>query len=316
MSRTAEPAKNPNLDLLFPLHSSGTVGRVLLVLLLYLFLFPGCAQWSKDQTVSEPSPLLAKPKKGPDSVLVETVLVRFPKAKLPEFQQMWSEIDETFLPMETRERLDQNGIRVGLVISELPKAIRDQIAETSHDQNTDALEHAGLAADSDNMTRRLQCRAGRRKELFVRNHLSEPLTVLTVIDSATQGQTFEKANALFDLRAIPHGDKQTTVELTPEVQHGELKHSYVTSEIGMRPELRRASENWQDLKIVTKLNLGQVLVVTASQPTKALGKAFFTTKTADQSEEYTILLLRVVETQLDELFDPDSVAQAQALAER
>ncbi|MEM7474953.1 MAG: hypothetical protein AAF483_08170 [Planctomycetota bacterium] len=285
----------------------------MIVLVCWLALSAGCAQWSKENTATEE--FLPKLKKPPDTVVVETVLVRYPKAKSKDFARVWDTVDETYFGIESRQALDRNGVRMGLLIGELPQVIREQIAITSHDQANDVLEHAGLAADADNKTRRLQCRAGRRKELFVRRELGEPLTVLTNLNGEAQGEVYERAVVLFDLRAFPKGNKQVLIKLTPEIQHGETKHSYVSSDFGVRPEARRERKTWPELAIETNLSPGQIFVMSGTTPSKALGKAFFSTRTADQTDENVILLLRVLETQVDELFAPETVVQAQAAAE-
>jgi len=242
----------------------------------------GCARWKK--TEESGTNFLPRPKQNLDSVLVETVLVRFPLRKVEKLQEIWSSTDESIFDIELRERLALNGLRAGRFIGDLPSIIREQIDETSAQQNTDALEHAGLAADVDNRMRQLQCRSGRRKDLLVRRELNEPLTVLTSLDGSVTGETFIDPAVLFDLRAIPHGDGLATIELIPEVQYGAHRQSFVASEFGVRPALRRSQRVWKELKLETKMRPGEVLAISSTYPHKALGSAFFTTETADRSE--------------------------------
>lgn len=276
----------------------------------------GCAQWAPDSD-NDGRNVLPPPQKSLDSVLIESVLVRFPTSQLDDLEPIWWSVDESQVNLETRKLLDKNGLRAGLLIGEIPKVIRDQIELTSEKQSRDALEHAGLAADVDNKMRQLQCRAGRRKDLVVRRELHEPLTVLTTLDGETvSGDTYFDPTVLFELKALPHGDGRATIELTPEIQHGQHRQSYVSTEFGVRPELKRAQQTWRDLSIKLKMKPGEVLVLAGTRPAKALGRAFFITRTADQSEEHVVLLLRLAGTRLDELFAPDEVEQASAMAER
>ncbi len=276
----------------------------------------GCARWAnEDRQPTASTQLFPAMRKSLDSVIVETVLVRFPLSANQELDEIWQQTDESVLDISKRKRLYENGLRAGLIVGEIPKAIRDRIEETSYDQSTDALEHAGLAADVDNKMRQLHCRSGRRKELIVRRELPEPLTVISTQSGSVSGETFDQPTVLFELRAIPHGDQQATVELVPEIQHGEMKQSFVSSEFGMRPEFRRPRHAWRELNIPMKLAAGQVMLVAATVPPKCLGSAFFTTHTADQSVEHVLLMLRVAETQLDELFEENSISEADALAE-
>ena len=277
----------------------------------------GCAQWSNEKTVEHTSDFLPRRQLGPDNVLIETVLVRFPQSASTKVDELWKLCNEGIIDFDVRQRLDRNGLRAGVIIGELPPLVRAQMEETAHKRSTDTLESAGLAADVDNQGRQLQCRAGRRKDLLVKPELTDPLTVLSTRDGKhVTGDIFERATVLFDLRAMPHGDGSATVELTPEVQHGAHRQIFVHSDFGTRPEMRRGMQNWTELKIAAKLQPRQMLMVSSTSPPKALGSAFFVSKTAEQTEEHVVLLVYLAETQLDDLFAPEAVEQAHASAER
>ena len=280
----------------------------------------GCASWTgeKNKTSPDASSLLPTRQLNPDSVVLETVLVRFPTELTAELEdQVWRLSYEGIADIALRQRLDQNGLRAGVIMGELPPLIRQQLEQTAEKQKTDAMEHAGLAADVDNRMRRLQCRAGRRKDLLVKPELSEPLTVLSTRDGRhVSGETYDRAIVLFDLRVLPHGDGSATINLIPEVQHGEQLQTFVHTEFGTRPEMRRGAQSWSELKISAKLTAGQVLVVSSTSPPKALGNSFFVSRTAEQTEERVFLLVRLAESQLDDLFAPEIVEQAHAMAER
>jgi hypothetical protein len=282
----------------------------------YALLLSGCAQWAGEYNNPESQPKLPALQLAPDCVTVETVLVRFPLESEVDLQNLWTQADESVLDIELRRRLDKNGMRAGIILGELPEAIRRQLLRTSQEQLTDALEYAGLAADVDNKMRKLQCRAGRRKDFIVRREVAEPLTVISSLDGRVFGETFQSPTVLFDLRVKPHANGQATIELTPEIQHGEQRQSYVSTEFGVRPEMRRSQTAWQELAIHARLSQGQVLMVAGTLPPKAIGRALFMTKTADQSDEHVVLLVRLAATQLDELFMPEILEQAHALTER
>jgi len=277
----------------------------------------GCARWSTEKNADREVGILPMRQLNPDSVLIETVLVRFPQESAHEVDELWRLCNEGIADLELRQRLDKNGLRAGVIMGELPVLILRQLEATAHKQSRDALEHAGLAADVDNKMRQLQCRAGRRKDLLIKPELLEPLTVLSTRDGRNvTGDTFERATVLFKLRAMPHGDGSATIELTPEIQHGEHRQTFVHTDLGTRPELRRGTQSWDELKIAAKLHPRQVLLVSSTAPAKGLGTTFFTTRTAEQSEERVVLLVRLSQTRLDDLFAPEVVQQAHAMAER
>jgi hypothetical protein len=58
------------------------------------------------------------------------------------------------------------------------------------------------------------------------------------------------------------------------------------------------------------------LVVSSTMPPKSVGEAFFVSQTAQKTKDHVLLLIRVAETQLDDLFAPELVEQARTLTER
>jgi hypothetical protein len=255
---------------------------------------------------------------SPDSVVIETVVVRFANDQSEALDGLWSMADESILGMNLRRELTDNGIRCGVLESELPVAVRKRLDELSDSNHTSAIEQAGLASDIENLANRFQCRAGMRKDVHVRREQSGPLVVISNRDGNLEGASYEGASMLFDMRAIPHGDGTATIQLTPEVQHGEPRKAFISSGAGMRPEMRYDHQSWKRLKIAAKLRPGQILVLSCNGEPNApnLGRAFFVTHTAEQTDERAVLLVKLTSTQLDELFAPDKVQAAKAASER
>jgi hypothetical protein len=277
----------------------------------------GCAHWSKD-AITESKPLLSQPKMSLDSVVVETVIIRFPKEQANVLDNLWATVDESVLDVELRRKLIENGVRGGVLIGDLPSGVRARMEQLANNSRTDPLEQANLAADVKSAINRLQCRAGRRKEVHVRREISQPLVVLTSEEGRVEGANYEQPAMLFDLRSIPHGDGQATLELTPEIQFGEERKAFVRSDFGLRPEMSRERKRWDELSLSVKLRPGQMIALSCNGEPKSsnLGKAFFVTHTAEQTDERVLLLIKLAETQLDELFAPEGVAAAQVVAER
>ncbi len=301
----------------FGFPANGTSWRWVAYCCAMVCMFGGCAHWSKD-TATESKQILTQPKMSPDSVIVETVIIRFPKEQSDVLDNLWATVDESVFDVELRRKLIDNGIRGGVLIGELPVGVRSRLEQLANSSQTDPLEQANLAADVKSATNRLQCRAGRRKEVHVRREVTQPLVVLTSEEGRVEGASYERPAMLFDLRSIPHGDGQATLRLAPEIQHGEERKAFVRSDFGLRPEMSRERKVWEDLALSVKLRPGQMIALSCNGEPKSsnLGKAFFVTHTAEQTDERVLLLIKLAETQLDELFAPEGVAAAQIVAER
>jgi len=272
-------------------------------------LISGCARWYEQVTPLEATSGLPASVHAPDSVDLETVVIRFSENQSQDLEQMWQSVDEAIIDSQQRRTLDANGIRVGLLRGELPTIVREQLDRSARQSSLDASEVAGLGSDADARMRLIRCRTGHRKELIIRREIDRPLSVVTTLDGLLAGQTFyDRATALFALTPYPASNGNATVEMVPEVQYGESQNRYITTDFGMRQELKRPTKVWKPLKVRATLGKGEILVVAATQPPKSLGGAFFLSQTIQQQEEHLILLIRLSETPLDDLFADETIA--------
>jgi hypothetical protein len=275
----------------------------------------GCARWSKEPIV-ESAARLNPPRRSPDSVVIEATLIRFPEDQAGELAKVWKVVDESVVELSTRRELAANGIRCGVLMGEMPQVIRDRLKELSQVDHADALEHLGLAAEVTSDTLRLHCHAGRRKDLPLRVALSEPLTVLHTERGVMKGATFEQPSVLMDVRAIPLGDGRAKLKLTPEVEHGEPKKRIVSNQLALRTEMRRDQKRWDHLALEATLVQGQFLLCSVTDEPLGVGQALFSTRTNDRTTERVLLVVRLVSTQLDDLFAPEDVEAARLAIER
>ncbi len=279
----------------------------------------GCARWYNEPVATNDSAksLLPAAKPNPDTVDIETVLVRFTEDQLKELEETWKSVDETAIDLEQRRLLDRNGVRVGLIRGELPATIRRQLLATSQEQKADISQSAGLNSDADNRMRFLRCRSGRRKEIVIRRDIARPVSIVTTVDNRLSGQSFDDhPTMLVAMTPFPSPDGSVFIEFVPEIQFGGTRPSYAASESGIRQEQKRPTRVWKDLKIRAHLEQGNVLVIAATQPPKSLGGSFFVTETVHGADEHLILLVRLAATQMDDLFGDEQVAQARGLMEQ
>jgi hypothetical protein len=284
-------------------------------------LFSGCASWYESPVTPALSGLASSAQSvvraSPDTLDIETLVVRFGEDHLEAMEKIWQSADESCIDFQQRQLMDRNGLRAGIIHGELPPKLRDQLDSASQQKKNDVIELAGLGSDAESRMRLMRCRAGRRKDIVIRREITRPLSVVTTFDGQLSGQTFyDRPVALFSLTPFPTADGKAAIELIPEVQYGEAISQYVTSEVGVRQELRRASKIWKSLKVRAVMSPGDVLMVACTAPPKSLGGAFFVAETVQQTEEYLVLLVRLAATQLDDMFDEDQIANARAMMEQ
>lgn len=279
-------------------------------------LLSGCASWSKEQQASVAKPqLLSPPKLAPDTVVLDAVLIRFPEERAAELTDIWRVVDESVIDIATRRELSANGLQCGMLVGEMPQVVRSRLKELAADDPSNSLERLGLAAEVSSDTQRLHCHAGRRKELAVRPGLNETLTVVHTRDGIIHGNTYRNPYVFLDVRATPLGDGRAELKLTPEIEHGERREIFRSNQVAHFADVLPERQRWDYLSMNMTIAPGQFFLCTLSDPPRGLGQAFFSTRTSERTTERVLLVLRLMSSQLDELFAPEEVEAARLAAQ-
>lgn len=264
--------------------------------LMLLVAFGGCSTWS-EATLSE----LPLPRMPRDSVVLETTFVRVPPDV--DLAGMWNLIDEQHLTVETRQDLAANGLRSGVIGLQFPGELRDLLDQRTA-SDAEAIASGNVAA----MQQQLQSRAGERSVLVVVPKLPDESVVLlseagrVSAKRRVTAKKFTSGQALVALKTEPLGDGTVELELTPEIKHGDVRHQWVPGSGSFRHDFSRAQFVFEQLRMQTVLSPGQTLLVTSTPKPKGLGALFFASAAELQSERL-ILLIRLAQTQYDDLFD-------------
>lgn len=293
-----------------------------LALILITCFGGGCARWSYESSglstqVEKQKSILPTPKPTPDTVVIEAVLIRFPEEQVAALNDVWRVVDESVIDLSTRRALHSNGIQCGVLVGEMPQVVRDRLKELNAKDPGNSMERLGLAAEVSSDTQRLHCHAGKRKDLSLRPGLSGTLTILHTRDGIIHGNTYEQPRVLMDLRATPLGDGRARLKLVPEIEHGEPQEVFLNSptQLAQRTDVRRRQQRWDYLAMETTVAPGQFIFCTLTDPPRGLGQALFSTRTSERTTERVLLVMRVMSSQLDDLFAPEDVEAARLAAQ-
>ncbi len=260
----------------------------------------GCAQLATQP--EEPSKL-PPARMSADSVVLEVAFVRLPAADQEAYDTIWSQADEQHFPAELRRELGANGLRVGILGQQLPGELRS-LLDAAPNVLEDRSEDVATGDTEVNRTaRRMQCRNGRRAKILISKTFPS-LALLVREEGRIRGHQLSDAQCLLALKAYPQGDGRVKLDITPEVEHGQPKTQWVGSEGSLMQRIGRDKLVFDRLRLDAKLTPGQVLLVSNTAEIKGPGESFFA-ETANGTVERTLLLVRVAQTQLDDLFTPD-----------
>ncbi|MFO0883624.1 MAG: hypothetical protein U0894_05455 [Pirellulales bacterium] len=270
-----------------------------------LAMLSGCARWrSEDETTKSSQPQsLGAPILAADTVIVEVAFARLPQSDQASYDAIWTAADEQHFSTEIRKEWNANGMRCGVFGNQLPGPVREALSQKSIALDNQSEDDSQLEVDRS--ARRLQCRAGRRSKIIVSK--KESMAYLMRTGGQVSGQLLNEATCMFGMKAFPKGDGRVRLDLHPEIEHGDLKQKWVGQEGALMQQVSRDRIVIEPLRLEAVLAPGQTLALSATHDLKGLGEHFFN-ETAAGTPMRTWLLVRLVQTQHDDLFAPDKIA--------
>jgi hypothetical protein len=245
---------------------------------------------------------------SPDSCVLEVCFARLPFGDPEVNQQLWQEVDEQHFPAELRQRLAQNGFRVGLLDGQVPAVLSRllEMKDTSPPTGgSNQVDPAKLDSGAPPVRWHLEIRAGQPK-MIVTSGVYDQLPVLICEPGQLGGQTYSQAQAVLAVKTFPQSDGRVRVELVPELQHGELRQRWVGQEGMWRLEAGRQQRVFEEMAFSATLSPGCMLLV-SSLPDRpgSLGHHFFTEDNGKLEQK--LLVLRLAQTQHEGLFSPTRI---------
>lgn len=296
--------KSPRLRLTPPHHQPST--RILQHLsgsLFWLLFTIGCTA-SPEPVFDGTSLQLPAARVSDDSVLLDIGFLHVPGDD--EFaNQLWSELDEQNFAIDRRQRLANNGFRIGLVSGSFPTVLRERLDQryaSPQDATISPGESPQTEMDLGEANRRLQLRPGKNGEIVTADRREE-LVVICHEAGHICGTTFNDAQTMFTIEGYGNHDGSATIELTPEIRHGQSRSRFVGREGAFRLEASRDRKVFDELVIKSRLLPGQTLVISSVGPRKALGGNFFQTAESDPHLK-KMVLIRLARSPGDGLFSP------------
>lgn len=260
----------------------------------------GCATWDESEPGSAFE--LPVPKMSPDSVVLEIAFVRVPPEFAPQLQSLWVGVDEQRFPADLRRILASNGLRTGVAGSQLPTQLQTLL---EHDASQPVTPTAGgqLAEDSFLRRRRLPIRSGQPAKIVVVPGMPSRMVVVYAEEGHVRAKDFDLAQGILQLVSFPQGDGRVKLQLTPTIEHGEMRNRYVGGENSFLLKPERETTTFDALRMELMLSPGESLLMTSTDDCKGLGDQFFGAQHHPDGLS-SIMLIRLAQTQLDDLFTP------------
>jgi len=254
---------------------------------------------------ADPTPIVARrpPAAQPATIPVELSFVRFDEADAVLTTELWDAVDEQWLPAAARRLLAANGLRCGIVTSDLPPHVAERLVASTRDiAAADAL-FPGASR------RTVRLLPGRRADVVTAAPTSELIVLHEDVDG-TRGETFREAGGYLELRGWPAGGGQVRLELTPEIRHGPIRRSWVGEEGRFRIEAGQTRHRFEQLRIAVEVPDGGMLLVGPGGAAAAtVGDALFGDRSGGGAGVRQLLVVRPLTPAVDPVFGGDGASR-------
>ncbi|MGI9473662.1 MAG: hypothetical protein ACR2NZ_19120 [Rubripirellula sp.] len=260
----------------------------------------GCARWkepvSSSSNASKAAAALGTVKEAKNRVIIEVEFVNLivDQTESESSKELWRWVDETAIDSRVRQKLIGNGIRSGFVSSE--ERFRERLNE--NDAERDVVEtflaEASVASDISHGSKRIPMRLGRRVELPLGQPIEGSHVAMLRLDGETVGRTLQNAQYILSLTATQaDSPNQVRLKIRPEIQYGDTRQKWVSSDTALRIDSRR--ETWAipelDLNVVASEK--DLIVLAPTQPLKGLAKRMLAGAGSDHDHEQLFVLVRI-----------------------
>jgi hypothetical protein len=255
----------------------------------------GCAPLAKAPS----SARLPAVRLAPDAAVLDIAFVRLPAADQEGYRRIWEAADELAFSAELRRELAANGLRVGILGPELPARLHE-LLETPRNPLEVLSENDGADPEITGSKQHLPLRSGHRAKIKA-STVHSALALLLSEHGQVRGYQLTDAQCLVALRQFPQPDGRVKLELTPEIEHGAVKSRWTGGEGMMIQQTGQDRLVLDRLRLESLISPGQSLLVSTTSDIKGLGEHFFS-ETAGSAVQRRLLVVRVAQTQLDDLF--------------
>ncbi|HEX3658494.1 MAG TPA: hypothetical protein VHV55_22070 [Pirellulales bacterium] len=266
----------------------------------------GCAVWEHPPPGRQNA---ARP--AIETVALDVVVARVPLGDTVVNGELWNEVDEQPLPTELRRLLAANGLRAGVIGTRLPVAL-ERLLKMSDQPPDESQVKQVVDFENEPIVRHRMVRivSGRRTNIICTGensrHAELPVLVREA-DGGLRGRTYRQVMGLLAAHALLEGDGRVRLELVPEIEHGDAQRRFEPGEGMMKIEFGPPHEKYDFLRMPLVLSPGQMLIVTGLPDRPgSLGYQFFMEPGA-QKPQQKLLLIRLAQTQYDDLFTSDAL---------
>lgn len=309
------------------------MSRAMFFILICVVLMTGCAKLEKPLPKSTLT--FSKSRIAVDAVGLEVGVAQLDSTQSKTFADFWRMLDQQELPLDVRQRLDANGIRVAVMASHAPPAF-NQLVDFA-EINADALNEFESQLHAKGMLRpqrrmvthqRISNREGEAHSVVT--SVVHPESSWVVQSDGSQSAGFgQQVRGVISVTTYPKGDGSVRLVVRPEIHHGQERARIGVGESSFLLQSSQYVSALDELKFEVDLRSGESLVLAPTPDNSGIGQLLFGTVTdgleidavlnnQEQSAEsksnkpvplHRMMMVRVIQTQMDDLFSNTNLGE-------
>jgi len=262
----------------------------------------GCSLLLTLPPSEDPQSFLKSVETAPDSVALEIFQVRYPAIDDQLDQELWQAVDEQRLNVDVRHELIRNGFRAGVLGGAVPDSLAKYLKlESEMPESSAERLITGQSADP-TVTRRV-VQLNRNDSATIEVSAVRPNLIVWMNKAGGLcGETYQQVKSVYSMRAKAVAGQRVALQLTPELQHGDLRSRYVPGDQGIFLMTHsRERELFDELELSVEMTAGELLAVTAlPDASGSLGHAFHAENQRGPAE-LKLVLVRLLEVPNSEI---------------
>lgn len=276
----------------------------------------GCAPWKKEPS-KKSALVIPNSRIAPDAVGLEIAVAQLDLDQAESFESYWRLLDEQELSLDFRKRLDANGLRAAVMASNPPRIFQDlveprpiNVEELSPFQKQ--LHEEGRLKPKTRMVShsRISNREGQDYEVSISDIHPQVSWTVRNRDQQSPGSG-EFVRGTMSVTTYPRGDGSVRLVLRPKIHHGKSRKRI--NDAFLLQSSQRV-KTIADLKMDIVLRAGESVVIAPTSDVTEMGHVLFGIPQSLNPEEqapdnsavgplHRMLVIRVVQTQMDDLFN-------------
>ena len=300
--------------------------RAILLAILSILISQGIGCAKIEPPVQKTSLTFPQSRIAVDAVGLDIGVAQLDSSQSETFETFWGLLDQQELPLERRKVMDKNGLRVAIMSSHVPPQLNQLIDPQEIDPDLlnkfeKQLFAKGLLRPKQRMLshERISNREGQAHKVTASEVHQEVSWVIQTGDQQTAGSG-KLVRGVISVTTYPQGDGSVRLVVRPEIHHGHSRPRIGAGQGSFLVESSQFITPLDELKFELVLRSGESLVIAPTKDVSDIGKILFgsfqTRENAPEIdlavpnkpvETHRMLLIRVVQTQMDDLFSDSNL---------